>query len=48
MLASSLRPLMSVLRLRSGRRRLARQRLLKLLTEANRRPDLRRMGRWNP
>jgi len=45
MIASSLRPLMTVLRLRARRRRLNRQELLKLVIDASRRPDLRRRSR---
>jgi len=36
---------MSALRLRSARRRLNRGDLLRLLADANRRPNLRRLGR---
>ena len=38
MIASSLRPLMTALRLRARRRRFNRQELLRLLADANRRP----------
>lgn len=45
MIASALRPLMSALRLRSAQRRLNRRQVIKLLAEANRRPNLRRLTR---
>ena len=45
MIASSLRPLMTALRLRSRPRRLNRQQILKLLAETSRRPDLKRAAR---
>jgi hypothetical protein len=45
MIASALRPLMTALRLRAGRRRLNRRQLIKLLADANRRPNLRRLAR---
>ena len=41
MIASSLRPLMTALRLRNRRRRLNRRELLKLLADINRRRDQR-------
>jgi hypothetical protein len=41
MIASSLRPLMTALRLRSRPRRLNRQQLLKLLADTNRRAERR-------
>ena len=41
MIASALRPLMSALRLRSRHRRLSRQELVKLVSDANRRSDIR-------
>ncbi|HET7670436.1 MAG TPA: hypothetical protein VFK84_08505 [Burkholderiales bacterium] len=41
MIASALRPLMSSLRLRSRRRRLTRQELVKLVSDANRRSEIR-------
>ena len=41
MIASALRPLMSALRLRSRRRRLTRQELVKLLSDAERRTEVR-------
>jgi hypothetical protein len=41
MIASALRPLMSALRLRSRQRRLTRQELVKLLSHADRRSDVR-------
>jgi hypothetical protein len=42
MIASSLRPLMTALQLRSRPRRLNRQQLLRLLAETGRRPGLTR------
>jgi len=39
MIATALRPLMTALRLRSGRRRLNRRQLIKLLADASRRPN---------
>jgi len=45
MIASALRPLMSALRLRSKRRRLSRQQIIKLLADANRRADPARRAR---
>jgi len=39
MIATALRPLMTALRLRSGRRRLNRRQLIKLLADARRRPN---------
>lgn len=41
MIASALRPLMSALRLRSARRRLTRLELVKVLSDANRRSEVR-------
>lgn len=41
MIASALRPLMCALRLRSRKRRLTRQELVKLVSDANRRSDVR-------
>ena len=41
MIASALRPLMSALRLRARQRRLSRQELVKLLSDANRRTEIR-------
>jgi len=45
MISTALRPLMSALRLRSGRRRLNRRELMRLLADTHRRPNLRRLGR---
>jgi len=45
MIAGALRPLMAALRLRSGRRRLNRRALIRLLADANRRSALTRVGR---
>jgi len=39
MIATALRPLMTALRLRAGRRRLNRRQLIKLLSDASRRPN---------
>lgn len=41
MIASALRPLMCALRLRTRQRRLSRQELVKLLSDANRRGEIR-------
>jgi len=41
MIASALRPLMSALRLRARQRRLSRHELVKLLSDANRRTEIR-------
>lgn len=41
MIASALRPLMCALRLRSRQRRLTRQELVKLVSDANRRSEIR-------
>ena len=45
MIAGALRPMISALRLRSTQRRLNRRQLIWLLSDVNRRPNLRRLGR---